>query len=145
MLDKPKKSAEVDVCALLRAHGVSPTVQRTTVARALFRRRGHLSAEDLFRLVNEEDGSARVSKATVYNTLNLLVSSGVVRAVIAGSNRVMYDANVSAHHHFYDVVTGELTDIDVREVHLSKLPLLPEGAVLQGVDIIFRIRGVAKI
>ena len=96
-------------------------------------------------MVNEEDGSARVSKATVYNTLNLLVSSGVVRAVIAGSNRVMYDANVSAHHHFYDVVTGELTDIDVREVHLSKLPLLPEGAVLQGVDIIFRIRGVAKI
>jgi Fur family iron response transcriptional regulator len=60
--------------------------------------------------------------------------------VIAGPGRVFYDPNTEPHHHFYDVDTGELTDIDARAIEVTGLPPLPAGAVAEGVDVIVRIR-----
>lgn len=97
-----------------------------------------MSAEDVFRAVNAE--TQHVSKATVYNTLGLLAERGVIREVIADPTRVFYDPNTSPHHHLYDEGTGELTDIDATELKVSGLPELPEGATLQGVDVIVRFR-----
>lgn len=128
-----------DVSALLRAHGVTPTVQRVLVARALVEGGRHMAAEDLFRIVNE-GGKVRVSKATVYNTLGLLVEKGVIRSVVADPERIMYDPNTSPHHHFYDEVSGELIDVDAENVRLTALPPLPDGTELEGVDIIIRLR-----
>jgi Fur family transcriptional regulator, iron response regulator len=53
---------------------------------------------------------------------------------------VFYDPNTSPHHHFYNVDTGELTDIDANEIEISGLPRVPKGVVTEGVDIIVRIR-----
>lgn len=128
----------MDVAAALRQHGIQPTSQRLLITRLLFERRTHLSAEEVFRLVNASD--RRVSKATVYNTLGLLTEKGVIREVIADPNRVFYDPNTSAHHHFFDVETGELRDIDAGQIHVARLPPLPEGADLDRVDVIVRLR-----
>jgi hypothetical protein len=80
------------------------------------------------------DGAGPVSKATVYNTLKLFVERKLIREVIAGPGRVFYDPNTEPHHHFYDVDTGELTDIDARAIEVTGLPPLPPGAVAEGVD-----------
>jgi Fur family iron response transcriptional regulator len=53
---------------------------------------------------------------------------------------VFYDPNTAAHHHFYNLDTGELTDIDASQVEVAGLPQLPEGMVTDGVDIIVRVR-----
>ena len=98
----------------------------------------HLSAEDVYRLVNADN--RRVSKATVYNTLGLLADKGVVREVIADPTRIFYDPNTAPHHHFFDVTTGELTDISAEQIHVSGLPPLPNGVQLEGVDVIVRTR-----
>lgn len=134
---------EAHIRSLLREHGIKPTAQRVLITQALLARSTHLAAEDLFRLVNVA-AARHVSKATVYNTLGLLAEKGVIRAVIADPARVSYDPNPSPHHHFYDEATGQLTDIDASEVHITKLPALPEGAELQGVDVVIRVRRAVK-
>ena len=133
-----KVISDTDVVALLRNHGIHPTSQRVLIARVLFTRCTHLSAEDVYRLVNADN--RRVSKATVYNTLGLLADKGVVREVIADPTRIFYDPNTAPHHHFFDVTTGELTDISAEQIHVSGLPPLPNGTQLEGVDVIVRLR-----
>jgi Fur family iron response transcriptional regulator len=133
-----KIMSDTEVVALLRGHGIHPTTQRVLIARVLFTHCTHLSAEDVYRLVNADN--RRVSKATVYNTLGLLADKGVVREVIADPTRIFYDPNTLPHHHFFDVTTGELTDISAEQIHVSGLPPLPNGAQLEGVDVIVRMR-----
>src|SRR3972149_2836278 len=133
-----KIMSDTDVVALLRGHGIHPTSQRVLIARVLFTPCTHLSAEDVYRLVNADN--RRVSKATVYNTLGLLAEKGVVREVIADPTRIFYDPNTQPHHHFFDVTSGKLTDISADQIHVSSLPPLPLGAQLEGVDVIVRLR-----
>jgi len=127
-----------DVAGRLRKHGILPTQQRLMIARVLFSRRQHYSADQVLTSVNE--GRDRVSKATVYNTLGLFARNGLVREVIVDPTRVFYDPNTSDHHHFYNIDTGELIDIDSSELQLSNLPLPPEGTEAAGVDVIIRVR-----
>jgi Fur family iron response transcriptional regulator len=126
------------VAQLLREHGITPTSQRLDIAQILFARHEHLSAEDVFNLAN--GGAARVSKATVYNTLGLFAERGLIREVIADPTRIFYDPNTSPHHHLYDESTGTLTDIPAAQVQISGLPALPEGMRMEGVDVIVRVR-----
>ena len=127
-----------NLAEVLRAHDINPTHQRIEIAHALFSRREHLSADRLLAIVN--DRHSETSKATVYNTLNLFLEKKLIREVIVDPNKVFYDPNTAPHHHFYNVDTGELTDIEASTVAISGLPQLPEGMVTEGVDIIVRIR-----
>lgn len=138
MVQLNKTHTSSEVAALLRAHDINPTSQRIEIANVLLSRCEHLSAEDVFALVNGE--SARVSKATVYNTLGLFAERGLIREVIADPARVFYDPNTAPHHHFYDTSTGKLMDIPADDVQIRGLPALPEGMSMEGVDVIVRMR-----
>jgi Fur family iron response transcriptional regulator len=122
----------------LRAHGITPTHQRIEIAQVLFEKRWHPSADQILAAVNVR--YAETSKATVYNTLKLFLDKGLVRDLIVDPSKVFYDANTSVHHHFYDVSTGEITDIPAAGVHVEGLPPLPAGMVTEGIDIIVRTR-----
>jgi len=137
MLHKRAYTQE-EIAALLRSHDINPTSQRIEIAQMLFSRCEHLSAEDVFALVNGD--SSRVSKATVYNTLGLFAERGLIREVIADPTRVFYDPNTAPHHHFYDTSTGRLMDIPAEDVKIHSLPALPEGMRMEGVDVIVRVR-----
>ena len=123
---------------LFRLHDINPTRQRIEIAYALFSRGEHLSADQILAIVNGRH--AETSKATVYNTLNLFLEKKLVREVIVDPNKVFYDPNTRPHHHFYNVDTGQLADIDAARVDVHGLPALPEGMVAEGVDIIVRVR-----
>ena len=123
---------------VLRDHNITPTHQRIEIAHALFSRCEHLSADRILAIVN--DRAAETSKATVYNTLNLFLDRKLIREVIVDPSRVFYDPNTAPHHHFYNIDTGELTDIDEADVNISGLPQLPRGMMVEGVDVIVRIR-----
>jgi Fur family iron response transcriptional regulator len=127
-----------ELVGLLRRHGINPTHQRIEIAHALYSRCEHLCADQVLAIVNERH--PETSRATVYNTLNLFVQKRMIREVIVDPSRVFYDPNTEPHYHLYDVRTGELSDIDAREVQLSGLPHLPEGVVTEGLDIILRVR-----
>jgi Fur family iron response transcriptional regulator len=127
-----------DLAEVLRRHGINPTHQRIEIAYALYSRSEHLSAEQVLAIVNERH--PETSRATVYNTLNLFVESGLIREVIVDPNRVFYDPNTRPHYHLYDVRTGRLTDIDAKDVQVSGLPTLPPGVIAEGLDIVVRVR-----
>lgn len=135
----PKQSLERrEVIDLLQQHGVTPTQQRVEIAQLLFARPQHLSADQLLAQVNRE--GHHVSKATVYNTLNLFARKGLVREVIVDPTKVFYDSTTSQHYHFYNVDTGELTDVPLPTLSLEQLPPLPAGTVATGIDVIIRLR-----
>jgi Fur family iron response transcriptional regulator len=122
----------------LAACHITPTPQRVEIARILLARPQHLSAEQVLCLLSE--GKLTVSKATVYNTLGLFASKGLVREVIVDPSKVFYDSNCSDHHHFYDVDSCTLTDIDARDIALGRLPDAPAGKMVDRVDVIVRVR-----
>jgi Fur family iron response transcriptional regulator len=122
----------------LRGHGITPTQQRVEIAQLLFERHQHLSADQVLARVNARDAS--VSKATVYNTLGLFAEKGLVREVIVDPARVFYDSNLDPHHHLFHVDSGTLEDIPVSQVNVDRLPELPAGMSVEGVDVIIRVR-----
>ena len=126
------------VAQLLQQAGINPTQQRIEIAQILFAKPQHLSAEQVLQIVNAS--SDLVSKATVYNTLGLFASKGLLRQVIIDPSKVFYDSNTGVHHHFYNVDTGTLTDIESDQVVVQKLPILPDGTIADGVDVIIRLR-----
>jgi len=129
-----------DVARLLVARGVLPTAQRIDIALMILARPQHLSAEQIIGVIRAS--GLKISKATVYNTLNLFCERGLLRTVDVDPTRQFYDSSTSAHHHFYNVDTGELTDIPVESVALNVNSALPPGTEQAGVDVIVRVRGV---
>ena len=129
-----------NLAEVLRGHGINPTHQRIEIAYSIFSRGEHLSADRILALVN--DRASETSKATVYNTLNLFLQKQLIREVIVDPSKVFYDPNTEPHHHFYNIDTGELTDIDARGIRVTGLPALPRGMATTGMDIIVRIRSL---
>jgi len=127
-----------EVGALMTEHGITSTPQRVEIAQVLFAKAQHLSAEQVLSRVNED--RVHVSKATVYNTLGLFARKGLIREVIVDPAKVFYDPTTVPHHHFYNVDTGSLMDIDADTVELKRLPELPHGTTAAGVDVIIRVR-----
>ena len=122
----------------LRSHGIAPTHQRIEIANALFSRCEHQSADQIMATVNAFH--SETSKATVYNTLRLFLAKGLVREVIVDPSKIFYDPNTTPHHHFYNLVSGELTDIPADTLQVSGLPTLPVGMIADSIDVIVRIR-----
>ncbi len=123
----------------LQAAGLRATPKRIAIGGLLFDGKDrHVTADDVAIMARQ--GGVRVSLATVYNTLNLFLEKKLIREVIVDPSKVFYDPNTHPHHHFYDVATGRLMDIDAAEVTLGGLPALPAGMAMEGVEIIVRIR-----
>ena len=127
-----------DIIEKLKSAGVTPTAQRVEIAQILFARPQHLSAEQILKMVNES--SSLASKATVYNTLGLFATKGLVNEVIVDPSKVFYDSNVAKHFHFYNTDTNELIDIPVEGIRIENLPALPEGTESSGLEVIVRIK-----
>lgn len=123
---------------ILGRYVINPTHQRCEIARVMLSKPQHLSAEQVLSLVNAN--SPHVSKATVYNTLNLFVEKGLIRQVIVDPTKIFYDSNTSSHYHFYNEDTGELSDFKLNDINLTPFPTLPENTVQSGVDVIVRVK-----
>jgi len=121
----------------LRNNGLTPTRQRLQIADELLRAPVHLSADEVHDRVRA--AGANVSRATVYNTLSLLVERGLIRQVVVDPGKVFYDSNTEPHHHFFDSDAGELMDIPVDDVTVTGLPELPSDKQLDGIDVIVRV------
>lgn len=98
-----------DMEGTLRGHGIQPTPQRQAVAAFVLHTETHPSADEVLSRVRRTHPA--VSRATVYNTLNLLVDRGLLRARILKEGTVVFDPNVSRHHHFIDEETGRIHDV----------------------------------
>ncbi len=67
------------------------------------RQEGHLSADDLSRLVRRTD--AGISRATVYRTLQWMVEAGIARKVDFGDGRSRFEPSYRHPRHFHLICT----------------------------------------
>ncbi len=127
-----------DCARKLSTLGIRPTAQRVQIAELLLCAPQHLSAEQI--LASLRSLGARVSKATVYNTLNLFAAHGLIRQLSVDGARSWFDSNVVPHYHFHDEASGALMDVAVPEVEFSRLPPPPPGMEVAGIDLVIRLR-----
>ena len=123
----------------LKDAGLRPTRQRLALARLLFEcAPHHVTAEQLYsRAVKEK---AKVSLATVYNTLHQFKDAGLLREVVVEPGRSYFDTNLSDHHHFYRESSGELIDFPDATLSVGDLPPPPPGTRVSRVDVIIRLQ-----
>lgn len=93
----------------LKAQGLRVTPQRYAVYANLLARTDHPTVEQLFSDLNQAGPVS--SQATVYNSLQALRDTGLVREVLLEEGVVRYDANVSPHHHFRCHSCGYIEDL----------------------------------
>jgi Fur family iron response transcriptional regulator len=111
----------------LRGHGIPPTAQRLAVAQYVLATEEHPSADEVWAKVRMRHRS--ISRATVYNTLNLLVAKGLLRSLVLSEGRLVFDPKTAKHHHFIDEDTGTIHDVPWDAVKVKKVDELPGFAV----------------
>ena len=83
----------------LRPAGSKRSSKRDRVLEVFLHQEGHVSADDLFDLVRRE--AAGIGRATVYRTLQWMVSAGVARKVDFGEGRSRFEASYRHPRHFH--------------------------------------------
>lgn len=106
----------------LEAQGIQPSAQRIAVARYVLSTDEHPSAEQVYARVIEN--FPMISRATIYNTLNLFVEKGLLRELHIAEGRVVFDPRLSRHHHFIDEDSGAIKDVDWSQLEVSNLSSL---------------------
>ncbi len=104
-----------DRCALL---GLSLTPQRLAIYQLLASTGEHPGAEDIYQSLKPSIPS--LSRGTVYRTLALFESHGLVSRVHVGSDQARFDANLDDHHHLVCVRCQRVADF--RHPRLDALP-----------------------
>ncbi len=123
----------------LLAVGLRPTKQRLVIGEILLDDvHRHFTAEDLHKELTHKD--AGIALATIYNTLGAFTEAGLLRTVSVDSERVYYDTNTDPHYHVYEEDGSKLTDIDASRISIQGIPDLPQGQVVDRIDVIIRTR-----
>ena len=94
----------------LRAHKLKFTQEREDVLERFFRLDEHIEADEL--LMRMRQGESRVSRATIYRTLDLLVQAGLARKVRLGTDRYYYEHILGRrqHEHMICVQCGKVIE-----------------------------------
>lgn len=87
----------------IREAGLRRTEQRERILLAFLKREGHITSEDLYFIVSEEDPS--IGLTTVYRTMKLLTEAGLAREVRFGDNRTYYEHHFNHDHHDHMICT----------------------------------------
>lgn len=108
-----------DPRTVLAEHGIRPSAHRLAVAEYVLATKEHPSADRVWKTVAESFPA--ISRATVYNTLNLFVEKGLLRELHLDPDSVVFDPKLETHHHFIDESTGAIHDIPWDKVQVCNL------------------------
>jgi Fur family ferric uptake transcriptional regulator len=93
---EPSPTAFVDK---LRPAGSKRSGKRDFIVNVFLRQEGHLTADDLVDLIRRED--QRISRATIYRTLQWMVDAGIARKVDFGEGRFRFEHSYRHPRHFH--------------------------------------------
>jgi Fe2+ or Zn2+ uptake regulation protein len=124
----------------LKEAGVQPSAQRLAVAEYVLDTEQHPSADQVLEQVQR--ALPMLSRATVYNTLNLFVEKGLLRQLVLAEGRVVFDPRLEPHHHFIDDETGEIEDVPWAAVKVGDVSL--KGYEVREYMVVMRGRKVRK-
>ena len=102
--------------------GIQPSAQRVAVAEYVLATHEHPSADLVWKRVKEK--FPWISRATVYNTLNLFVEKKLLQRLNIAEDSVVFDPVIENHHHFIDEKTGAIHDVPFEKVQVCNLESL---------------------
>ncbi len=130
MLDKYSK--------MLKDNDITPTKQRLDIADIIFKKHQHFTAVELIDKV--KIARLPISQATVYNTLSVFESKGLLKTIDLQNDCKFYDTNLETHHHVYNTSTSKLTDISTDKIEFSKLPEIPKNLELEQTEVLIKVK-----
>jgi Fur family ferric uptake transcriptional regulator len=83
----------------LKPVGGKRSSKREQIVSVFLRQEGHLSADDLVDKIRQDDH--RISRATVYRTLQWMVDAGIARKVDFGEGRFRFEPSFRQPRHFH--------------------------------------------
>jgi Fe2+ or Zn2+ uptake regulation protein len=123
--------------SVMGREGLRLTPQRRHVYEVLMEKRDHPTATEVFLRVQQ--GMPSISLATVYNCLETMVGSGLVKAVHVDREPTRFCANLHEHGHFHCTSCGQITDIEFgRKGAATRGWKLPEGFLVTHQDLTLR-------
>jgi Fur family transcriptional regulator, iron response regulator len=118
-----------DAFSILQQCAISPTPQRIAVVEYVLKSSSHPTADDVLSYARKN--CPTVSRATVYNTLHLLVEKGLLGMQTIREGAVMFDSNLEKHHHFIDNDTGDIYDVPWEQLQVKGKDKLEEFEITE--------------
>ena len=116
-----------DTATTLRDSGIQPSAQRVAVGDYVLYTIEHPSADLVWKRVRER--FPWISRATVYNTLNLFVDKGLLQRLNLSEDSIVFDPITETHHHFIDEKSGAIHDVPWDRVQVCNIESLREFEV----------------
>jgi len=103
---------------VLKKEGLRYTLQRQSVWDEIKRSEKHRDAEDIYQSLRNE--SIRVSRATVYRTIDVLVKNRMVRKMDVGDGKSLYEPKLDNEHHDHMICvdSGKIIEFFDEELEL---------------------------
>ena len=100
---------------ILKSEGLRYTKQRQQVWDEIRHSSEHRDAEEIYIQINEASKSnhvEKVSRATVYRTIDVLVKNNLVRKMELGDGRALYEHKIEEEHHDHIICveTGKIIE-----------------------------------
>lgn len=108
------KPIAAEIREMLAKNGLRVTQQRIEILKLLMADYTHPTAEELFARLHLKFPA--LSLATVYKTLEILVSRNLIRKLRSDGLAVRFDADTSEHYHLVDIKTDKVTDFKDEEL-----------------------------
>ena len=129
-----------DFIEKLRSSGLRPTKQRLEICKLLFDREKtfHFTINDLFKILKNKS-SKKVSLATIYNTVHSFKKKGYLKEISVNKDKSYFDTNTSDHHHFLDINTNELIDLEKEHVDKIRIKKNLSGKKINSIELLVKI------
>ncbi|AXI07762.1 transcriptional repressor [Oceanobacillus sp. 143] len=98
-----------DAIAKMKSSNVRITTQRVAVLEYLLNCEFHPSADEIYKAMNTRFPS--ISRATIYNNLNILCENGLARELTFGNAPSRFDGNTKDHYHIICNNCGKIADL----------------------------------
>ena len=106
---------------ILQQHGIRPSLTRVMIYDYLRTHRTHPTADEIYSALSPN--APTLSKTTVYNTMKLLSSEGVIKTITIEEQQARFDACTDVHGHFLCKDCGGVFDFDTNLPEMQ----MPEG------------------
>jgi Fur family transcriptional regulator, ferric uptake regulator len=101
----------------LQSRGKRITQQRRALVDFIFERHDHFDADELIDTLGRRHGDDKISRPTVYRTLNELVEAGLLRKMTLGARAVYeHDYGYPQHDHLYCQICDKLIEFSSEEL-----------------------------